>query len=52
MKNVAAMSGQSVNFAILFLGMGAAGKGACLGNDAVLNFFSFVLLKRPSLWTD
>jgi len=47
MKNVAAMSGQSVNFAILFFGTGAAGKDAWAGNDAVLNFFSFALLKRP-----
>jgi hypothetical protein len=46
MKNVAVMSGQSVNFAILFFGTRAAGKGAWAGNDAVLNFFSFVLLKR------
>jgi hypothetical protein len=39
MKNVAATSGQSVNFATLFFEMGIAGEGIWAGRDKVLNFF-------------
>jgi hypothetical protein len=40
MKNVAATSGQSVNFAALFFEMGSAWEGIWAGRDKVLNFFS------------
>jgi hypothetical protein len=39
MKNVAATSGQSVNFATLFFEMGIAWEGIWAGRDKVLNFF-------------
>jgi len=39
MKNVAATSGQSVNFAALFFAMGSAWEGIWAGSDKVLNFF-------------
>jgi hypothetical protein len=39
MKNVAATSGQSVNFAARFLEMGSAWEGIWAGRDKVLNFF-------------
>src|SRR6266852_6034809 len=44
MKNVAATSGQSVNFAALFFVDDIAWEGICAGSDNVLNFFSFALL--------
>jgi hypothetical protein len=40
MKNVAATSGQSVSFAILFLAGEIAWEGAWAGSDNVLNFYS------------
>jgi hypothetical protein len=40
MKNVAATSGQSVSFAILFFAGEIAWEGICAGSDNVLNFFS------------
>src|SRR5580704_16392142 len=39
MKNVAATSGQSVNFATLFFADGITWEGICAGSDMVLNFF-------------
>jgi len=39
MKNVAATSGQSVNFAALFFVDDIAWEGICAGSDNVLNFF-------------
>src|ERR1041385_7996479 len=40
MKKVAATSGQSVNFATLFLVMETAREGNCAGTDIELNFYS------------
>jgi len=39
MKNVAATSGQSVNFALFFFVAGIIWEGICAGKDKVLNFF-------------